>query len=162
MVLIAHSQLSFLQVVARRELDHKQEQKTLFFFVLRVSAHAAGSRSLVFDPSITHDRLGSSTHVQQNGAPSHPQDLDAPLRLAAQRKIISYRQHYADNQSISFLPAIMTTSSRMHGESLSFCGFFFYRTTARSRRTSLPLDCHRNKTHRTTRSGSNARPSTWA
>jgi hypothetical protein len=27
---------------------------------------AAGSRSLVFDLSITHDRFGSSTHVQQN------------------------------------------------------------------------------------------------
>jgi hypothetical protein len=33
-------------------------------------------------------------------------------------KINSYRQHYADNQNISFLPAIMTTSSRMHGEFL--------------------------------------------
>jgi hypothetical protein len=43
---------------------------------------AAGSRSLVFDLSITHERFGSSTHVQQNGTLlSHPQDLDAPLRL---------------------------------------------------------------------------------
>jgi hypothetical protein len=73
---------------------------------------------LVFDLSITHDRFGSSTLVQQNGALSHPQDLDATLHLAAQRKINSYRQHYADNQNISFLPAIMTTSSRMHGEFL--------------------------------------------
>jgi hypothetical protein len=47
----------------------------------------AGSRSLVFDLSITHDRFGSSSHVQQNGLLSHPQDLDAPLCLAAQRKI---------------------------------------------------------------------------
>jgi hypothetical protein len=31
--------------------------------------------------------------------------------------------------------------------------------TARPRHTSLPLDCHRNKTDRTTRSGSNARHS---
>ena len=44
----------------------------------------AGRRSLVFDPSITHDRFGSSTHVHQNGLLSHPQDLDAPVRLAAQ------------------------------------------------------------------------------
>jgi hypothetical protein len=44
---------------------------------------AAGHRSLVFDLSITHDRIGSSGHVQQNGLLSHPQDLDAPLRLAA-------------------------------------------------------------------------------
>ena len=118
---------------------------------------AAGHRSLVFDLSITHDRIGSSS--QQNGLLSHAQDLDAPLRLAAQRKVNSYRQQYADNQNISFLPAIMTTSSRMHGE---FLRLLFYRPTARPRRTSLPLDCHRNKTDRTMRSGSNAQHSTWA
>ena len=78
----------------------------------------AGSRSLVFDLSITHDRYGSSSHVQQNGLLSHSQDLDAPLRLAAQRKINGYRQQYGDNQNISFLPAIMSTSTRMHGEFL--------------------------------------------
>jgi hypothetical protein len=74
-------------------------------------------RRLVFDLSMTHDRFGSSSHVQQNGLLSHPQYLDAPLRslrLAAQRKIISYRQQYADNQNISFLPAIVSTSTRMH------------------------------------------------
>jgi hypothetical protein len=32
----------------------------------------------------------------------NPQDLDAPLRLAAQRKINGYRQRYADNQNIFF------------------------------------------------------------
>jgi hypothetical protein len=32
----------------------------------------AGSRSLVFGLSITHDRYGSSSHVQQNGLLSHP------------------------------------------------------------------------------------------
>ena len=35
-------------------------------------------------------RYGSSSHVQQNGLLSHPQDLDAPMRLAAERKIIVY------------------------------------------------------------------------
>ena len=54
---------------------------------LSPSQDAAGGRSLVFDLSITHDRIGSSCHVQQNGLLSHPQDLDAPLRLAAQRKV---------------------------------------------------------------------------
>jgi hypothetical protein len=38
------------------------------------------------------------------------------LRLAAQRKINNYRQQYDDNQNISFLPAIVSTSTRMHGE----------------------------------------------
>ena len=77
---------------------------------------AAGCRSLVFDLSMTHDRFGSSSHVQQKGLLSHPQDLDAHLRLAAQRKINGYRQQHADNQNISFLPAIVSTSTRMHGE----------------------------------------------
>jgi hypothetical protein len=77
----------------------------------------AGRRSLVFDLSIAHDRFGSSSHVQQNGCLSHPQDLDAPLRIAAQRKIAAYQQQYADN-NISFLPAIVSTSTRMHGEFL--------------------------------------------
>ena len=78
----------------------------------------AGSRSLVFDLSIAHDRFGSSSHVQQNGSLSHPQDIDAPLRVAAQRKIAAYRQQYADNQNSSDLPAIVSTSIHMHGEFL--------------------------------------------
>ena len=36
----------------------------------------AGSRSLVFDLSITQDRFGSSSHVQQNGLLSHALDLE--------------------------------------------------------------------------------------
>ena len=67
----------------------------------------AGSRRLVFDLSIAHDRFGSSSHPQQNGCLSHPQDLDAPLHIAAQRKIAPYQQQYADNQNISFRPAIV-------------------------------------------------------
>ena len=33
-------------------------------------------------------------------------------------KIAAYQQQYADNQNISFLPAIVSTSTRMHGEFL--------------------------------------------
>jgi len=33
-------------------------------------------------------------------------------------KITAYQQQYADNQNISFLPAIVSTSIRMHGEFL--------------------------------------------
>jgi hypothetical protein len=136
----------------------------------------AGSRSLVFDLSITHvfaargylsqngDRFGSSSHVQQNGLLSHPQDLDAPLRLAAKRRLNNYRQQYADNQNISFLPAIVSTSTRTLPQlppayTANFCVFFFYRPTGRPRRTSLPLECHHNATNRT-RSVSSARHST--
>jgi hypothetical protein len=46
----------------------------------------AGSRILVFDLSIAHDRFESSSHPQQNWSLTHPKDIDAPLRIAAQRK----------------------------------------------------------------------------
>jgi hypothetical protein len=110
---------------------------------------AAGSRSLVFDLSITDDRIGSSCHVQQNGSLSHTQDLDAPLRIAAQRKINTYRQHHADNQDISFLPAIMTTSSRMHGELLRLLFLQAHReTTAHFNATGLPSQQNRSDAFR--------------
>ena len=93
----------------------------------------------VLDLSITHDRIGSSGHVQQNGLLSHPQDHDAPLRLAVLREVSSYRQQYADNQNISFLPAIMTTSSCIHGEFLRLLFLQAHReTTAHFIATGLP------------------------
>ena len=57
--------------------------------------------------------------MQQNGSLSFPQDLHGPIRVAAQRKTNAYKQTYADNQNISFLPAIMSTSNHMHCEFLS-------------------------------------------
>ena len=89
----------------------------------------AGSRNLVFDLSIAHDRFGSSSHVQQNGSLSQPQDFDGPMRVAAQRKTNAYKQTYADNQNISFLPAIMSTSNRMHGEFLRLLFLHAHRET---------------------------------
>ena len=70
----------------------------------------AGSRSLVFDLSIAHDRFGSSSHAQQNGCLSHPQDRDAPLRLPISNNMLIIR---------TFLfSAIVSTSTRMRGEFL--------------------------------------------
>jgi hypothetical protein len=40
------------------------------------------------------------------------------MHIAAERKMNSYRQQYDDTQNISFLPAIVTTSTRMHGDFL--------------------------------------------
>jgi hypothetical protein len=39
---------------------------------------AAGRRSLVFDLSMTHDRFGSSSHVQQNGLPAERFAIASP------------------------------------------------------------------------------------
>ena len=96
--------------------------------------------------------------VQQNGCLSHPQDLDAPLHIAAQRKIAAYQQQYADNQNISFLPAIVSTSTRMHGE---FLRLLFLQAHRETEAHSLPLECHRKPTTRK-HSDSSARHSTTA
>ena len=81
--------------------------------------HSAGSRNLVIDVSITHDRHGSSkANPHLNGTLSHPDTPDAPLNEAAKRKVNKYRNSCANNHSISFLPAITSTSARMHGEFL--------------------------------------------
>jgi hypothetical protein len=59
-----------------------------------------------------HARYGSSSHPMQNGHLTHPQGIDVSLHIAAQCKTNSYRQQYAGNQNISFLPAIVSTSTR--------------------------------------------------
>ena len=104
------------------------------------------SRSLVFDLSIAHDSFGSSCHVLQNGNLTHPQDLDGPLLVAAQRKINDYGQQYADNQNLSFLPAIVSTSCRMHGEFLCL-RFLQARLETESHFTAV--ECHRKTAPRT-------------
>jgi hypothetical protein len=99
----------------------------------------AGSRSLVFALSITHERYGSSSHPLQNGHLTHPQDINSPLHVAAERKMNSYRQQYIDNQNISFLPAIVSTSTRMHGEFLSLLFLQAHRETeAHFNATGMP------------------------
>jgi hypothetical protein len=104
----------------------------------------AGSWSLVFDLSMTHYRFGSSSHTQQNSLLSHPQDLDARLRVAAQSKINSYRQQGADNQNISFLPDIVSTSTRMHCEFLCFLFLQAHRETE-SHFTASGMSLQRNQ-----------------
>jgi len=88
----------------------------------------AGSRSLVFDLSIAHDRFGSSSHVQQNGCLSHPQDLDAPLRIAAQRRLLPISNNTLTIRTFLFSPRSLVPPPACMA---SFCVFFFYRPTGR-------------------------------
>ena len=67
---------------------------------------AAGARNLAFDLRTTHDRYGSSAQLHHNGLLTHP------LHLTAQRKIDEYQRQYANNQNITFVPAIMSISTR--------------------------------------------------
>ena len=87
--------------------------------IINYLSDSAGSRNLVVDLSITHDRHGSSSaHPHLNGTLSHPDTPDTPLNEAAKRKVNKYRNTYINHHSISFLPAITSTSSRIHGEFL--------------------------------------------
>ena len=87
--------------------------------------------------------------MQQNGLLSHPQDLDAPLCLAAHCKINGYGQQYADNQNISCLPAIMSTSTRMHGEFLRLLFLQSHRETeAHFTATGMPSQCNQSDSFR--------------
>jgi hypothetical protein len=78
------------------------------------------------------------------------------MHVAAQRKTNACKQTYADNQNISFLPAIMSTSNHMHSEFLRLLFLQGHRETE-----ALPMECHRNAINRN-HFGSSARHSTKA
>ena len=81
-------------------------------------ANAAGPVPLVMDLHITHDRFGSSSDPSINGHLHYPHDLERPLNEAAADKIRQYRADYNNRPSnaISFMPAIASTSGRLHSE----------------------------------------------
>ena len=81
-------------------------------------ANAAGPVPLVLDLRIAHDRFGSSSEPSINGYLHYPNDLDGSLKEAAADKIRQYRADYNNRPSnpISFMPAIASTSGRLHSE----------------------------------------------
>ena len=65
------------------------------------------------------------------------------MRIAAKSKIDDYRDQYANNQNISFLPAITSTSTRMHGEFLRLLFLQAHReTTAHFTAVGMPAQQH--------------------
>ena len=61
--------------------------------------------------------LGEAATCSRTGA-CHTLKIWMRRYVLLRSKIAAYRQQYADNQNISFLPAIVSTSTRMHGEFL--------------------------------------------
>ncbi len=97
----------------------------------------------MFDLAVTHDRYGSTAQPHHNGLLPRPQDLDAPLHVAARKKISTYRDQYANNRNITFMPAITSTSSRMHGEFLRLLFLQAHReTTERFNAIGMPAQQH--------------------
>jgi hypothetical protein len=81
-------------------------------------ANVAGAVPLVLDLRIAHDRFGSSSDPTLHGHLHYPNDIDRPLNEATADKIRKYCADYNYNppNSISFMPAIATTSGRLHSE----------------------------------------------
>ena len=79
---------------------------------------AAGPVPLVLDLRIAQNRYGSSSDPSLNGHLHYPNDIDRSLNEAAADKIRKYRADYNNNppNAISFMPAIASTSARLHYE----------------------------------------------
>jgi hypothetical protein len=81
-------------------------------------ANAAGPVPLVLDLHIADDRFGSSSDPNLDGHSHYTIDIDRSLNEAADDKIRKYRADYNNNppKAISFMPAIASTSGRLHSE----------------------------------------------
>jgi hypothetical protein len=92
-------------------------------------SNAAVPVPLVLDLRIVHDCFGSSSDPILNGQLHYP--IDKSLNEAATDKIRKYRADYNNNppNAISFMPAITSTSGRLHSEFIRLlflsCGFLF-------------------------------------
>jgi hypothetical protein len=80
--------------------------------------NAAGPVPMVLDLRIVHDRFGSNSDPSLNGHLHYPNDIDKSLNEAAADKIRKYRADYNNNPPTadSFLPAVASTSGRLHDE----------------------------------------------
>jgi hypothetical protein len=90
-------------------------------------ANAAGPVPLVLDLRIVHDRFGSSSD------PHYPMDIDRSINEAAADKIRKYRADYNNNppNAVSFMPAIASTSGRLHSEFIRLLFLQAHRETDR-------------------------------
>jgi hypothetical protein len=81
-------------------------------------ANEAGPVPLVLDLRIAHDRVGSSADPTLNGHLKYPNNSDQSLNDAAAEKIRKYRADYNNRppSAVSFMPAIASTSGRLHSE----------------------------------------------
>ena len=66
---------------------------------------------------------GDARDVLRHGTLRNPDRPDQLLDQAAADKICNYREPYARNRSLAFLPACMSTSERIHGEFLRLLYF---------------------------------------
>ena len=89
--------------------------------------------SLVLDLRITHERVGRSSDLSLNGNLRYPNDKDRSLNEAAADKILKYRADYNNNppHTVALIPAISSTSGRLHSEFIRLLFLQAHRETDR-------------------------------
>ena len=88
---------------------------------------------LVLDLRIAHDRFGRSSDLSLNGNLRYPNVIDRSLNEAAADKIRKYHDDYNNNPptTVSFMPAIASTSGRLHSEFIRLLFLQAHRETDR-------------------------------
>jgi hypothetical protein len=96
-------------------------------------ANAAGPVPLMQNLRIVRDRFGSSSDPSLNGHLHYPMDIDRSINEAAADKIRKYRADYSSNppSAVSFMPAIASTSGRLHIEFIRLLFLQVHRETDR-------------------------------
>jgi hypothetical protein len=92
-----------------------------------------GAQDLVLDFSMRHYRGGAAPrNWHRNGELLHPGRPDKDLDEKAASKIAKYRELYRDHRrQLDFLPAIASTSGRIHSELLRLLFLHAHRETTR-------------------------------
>jgi hypothetical protein len=88
---------------------------------------------LVLDLRVAHDRVVSSADPALNGHLRYPNNLDKSLNDGSADKIRKYRADYNNNppSAVSFMPAIASTSGRLHSEFIRLLYLQTHRETDR-------------------------------
>ncbi len=88
---------------------------------------------MALDLRITHDRFGSNSDPSLNGHLHHPGDIDKSLNEDATDKIRKYRVDHNNNPPsvVSFAPATISTSGRLHSEFIRLLFLQVHRETDR-------------------------------
>ena len=82
--------------------------------------------------------------AKSQGQLRNPDNPDHILERAAADKIRNYRDAYAVNRQVAFLPACMTTSGRIHGEFLRLL-FFLSNKQADDYFAALGYEAHKEE-----------------
>ncbi len=88
---------------------------------------------LVLDLRIAHDRFGSISDPNLNGILHYPNDIDGSLNETVDDKVRKNRADYNNNtpNTVNFMPAIASTSGRLHSDFIRLLFLQAHRETDR-------------------------------